>query len=241
VGVAVVAAWLAGRTRDVPLVTSLLGGIAGGSISYGGQHLMGLGKPWLRFTGLEVTAVGASIARNVRGGQPPLAELTFPVFPLYVRVRPGDPNPVNVRLSLMTLVSAGQFAARHRVAPDLWQSLSSGGLVFPVAADRVGCHVVENGQCIVEVAGQHRFGAVAFAEQGTYCLDHELAHLGQDVRDVVLFALPASDWVLSHSGAFGRWLGRFLVLDVVRPITFLNESLDSNALGCAAAASTNAK
>ena len=53
---------------------------------------------------------------------------------------------------------------------------------------------------------------------------HETVHLAQHTRDAVLAAIPASDAALERLGPRGRTLSRFLVVDVIMPLRFIDES-----------------
>ncbi len=48
-------------------------------------------------------------------------------------------------------------------------------------------------------------------------------HLAQQSRDVILHAVPSSDAALAKLGAPGRVLSRFLVVDVMLPLRFIDE------------------
>jgi len=54
---------------------------------------------------------------------------------------------------------------------------------------------------------------------------HESVHVAQEVRDQILFADGASDALLSHAGGVGRRTSKWLVVDVVRPLAFLDAGL----------------
>jgi len=68
--------------------------------------------------------------------------------------------------------------------------------------------------------GHHVVGALTGAARPTQSAvrqTYELGRAAQDVRDVVLHAVPASDFVLRSHPA-GRWLARFIVIDLVLPL-----------------------
>ncbi len=233
VGTATISSWVQGRFGKAGLPRVVLGGLAGGSLMYGGQRLIGTGLPGLRFVGLQTVAVGASVARNVGTGHAPWAELTFPVFPLYVQVRPVRPAgtaPVRVRASAVALGGLVHTAREFHRWPDWKESLIAGMPVFSLPTARLdGCAEYDQaGRCIQGVVGHHVFGAVAYATEPEHftarnVLTHELGHTAQDVRDAVLHAVPASDFVL-NSDPVGRVIARFLVIDVVLPLNILSRA-----------------
>ncbi len=230
VGTATLSGWLQGRFGKVGAVRALLGGVAGGTMMYGGQRLIGTGRPGLRFAGLQTVALGASVARNLGTGHPPWAELTFPVFPLYVQVRPGGGPHVSVRASAVAIGGIIHSAREFHRWPDWKESVLAGMPVFSVPVQRLnGCARYDgSGRCVEAVVGHHVFGSVAYATGSEHftprnVLTHELGHAAQDVRDAVLHAVPASDFVL-RSDPVGRVLARFLAIDVVLPLNVLSHA-----------------
>jgi len=219
-----------GRFGKHGLPRALLGGLVGGSLMYGGQRLIGTGLPGLRFAGLQTVAAGASVARNLGTGQPPWAELTFPVFPLYVQVHPARDPHVSVRASVVGIGGIVHSVREFHRWPDWSESVLAGMPVFRVPAERLqGCAQYDRaGQCTEGVVGHHVFGAIAFADHPGHftarnVVTHELGHAAQDVRDAVLHAVPASDLVL-RSDPLGRVLARFLVIDVVLPLNLVSHA-----------------
>src|SRR3954466_11013640 len=59
-----------------PLRTALVNGLFGGSLMGTGMELVGTESPPARFAGLQLTAVGASVARNAANGTPILSDIT---------------------------------------------------------------------------------------------------------------------------------------------------------------------
>jgi hypothetical protein len=102
------------------------------------------------------------------------------------------------------------------------------------AQEYLYCREHDGVGCVAEVPGQHVFGGVAFATRGEACLSHEFGHVAQDIRDAVLFAVPASDYLLDHAGAPGRWLGRYLVLDAALPLMLVNSAAGEFPMTCGA-------
>lgn len=231
VGTATVSGFVQGRTRHVSLRRVIAGGVAGGSLMYAGQRLVGTGEPALRFVGLQSVALGASVARNLGTGRGPLDELTFPVFPLYVqRVRGAEPE-WGARLSLVAAAGVVRTVREFKVWPDWRESLLAGLPVFQVPQSRLGTCTSygPRGECLGGMLGHHLLGALVYAgrpEQTTVqdILTHELGHSAQDIRDVVLHAVPASDFVLRRH-PLGRWLARFVVVDVALPLSFASRTV----------------
>ncbi len=230
VGTATLSSWLQGRFGRVGAARALVGGLAGGSLMYGGQRLIGTGRPGLRFAGLQTVALGASVARNLGTGHPPWAELTFPVFPLYVQVHPTGSPHVSVRVSAVAIGGIVHTVHEFHQWPDWSESVLAGMPVFRVPGQKLqGCAEYDGaGRCLEAVVGHHVFGALAYAAGPEHytprnVLTHELGHAAQDVRDAVLHAVPASDFVL-RSDPVGRVLARFVVIDVVLPLNVLSHA-----------------
>jgi len=221
-GVATVSGWIQGRPSGQPLRRALAGGLAGGTLVFVGQRMIGTGEPHLRGLALQTAAVGTSVTRNIAVGDPPFSELNFILLPFYVRVRPHDASKVSVRVSAVGLVQAVRAGRRYRTWPTLGQSLETGALVFRVEGDVLECM---SPACTVGAVGQHRYGNFAYAIDGDACLRHETLHLLQDVRDAGLHALPASDWALRRSGPIGRFLSRFVVLDAFLPLSWAGSNI----------------
>ena len=229
VGTVTLSALLQGRARAVPVKRAILGGLAGGSLIYAGQRLVGTGEPALRLAGLQTVAVGASLARNLGTGRGALDELTFPVFPFYLQLRQTERPTWSVRLSVAAVAGIVHTAREHRVWPEWRESLLAGMPVFAIQDSRLApCDgYTPGGECVV--LGHHVVGAVAYAARPTKTtvrdvLTHELGHAAQDMRDVVLHAVPASDFVL-RSHPVGRWIARFLVVDVVLPLNMVSRAV----------------
>lgn len=230
VSTATLSALVQGRARDVSPLRALVGGVVGGSTMYLGQRLVGTGCPALRFAGLQTVATGASVARNLGTGQSPFAMLTFPVFPLYVQVRPRGGPHLSVRASAVAIGGIVHTAHEFGAWPDWRESLLAGMPVFAVREGRLGgcLEYSRVGQCVSGVVGHHVFGAVAYASRPNQysarnVLTHELGHAAQDVRDAVLHAVPASDYVLG-TDRVGRFIARFVVVDVALPLNVVSRA-----------------
>ena len=211
-----------------PLRIALAKGVLGGSLMSGGMELIGTQSRGLRFAGLQLTAVGASVARNADARVPLLSDVTLPLYPLYVRVRPSDAAPITARVSVMSaarLVSVMTGGDRARV--DWVETVATGAPVLRSPRWRL-----PSSSCPHPCEGafaQHNAGVVIYsASAGTdYDLErtlaHESLHLAQQTRDAILDAIPASDAALARSGAPGRFVSRFFVVDALMPLRLIDE------------------
>jgi len=230
VWVGAVTAALRAQRRGAPVMRAALAGAAGGAVTAAGQRLIGVGPAGLRLAGLQLTAVGANVARNAGDGVPVFSDVVLPVYPLYLRIRPGAPRPVRVRVSAMALRGLVAIVAQpqNRVRLDVRESVRAGAPVFrsplgALALGRDGPADCADERCVV---GLHFTGAVVYAG-GTdprvsaargETLRHEAGHLAQFARDAVLFGFPASDRILTAGGRAGRWARGWLAADVALPL-----------------------
>lgn len=228
VGTATASALLQGRLHRVPVTRAIVAGLAGGSVMYTGQRLVGTGEPSLRFAGLQTVAFGASLTRNLGTGRGPIDEVTFPIFPAYVQIRPASHPHVTVRASVVAIGGIVHTAREFHRWPDWRQSMLAGMPVFEVDRLRLGPCVQYDrfNRCIGGMIGHHVFGAITFTDRndvfsGRNVLTHELGHAAQDVRDAVLHAVPVSDDVL-HALPIARTLSRFIVVDLALPLQFVS-------------------
>ena len=211
-----------------PIGTTLRKGLIGGSLMSAGMELVGTQSSGTRFVGLQLTALGANITRNADAGVPMLSDVTLPIYPFYVRVRPSAQHPVTARVSTLSAVRlASIMTDGRRPSIDWTQTLATGAPVFRSPRWRL-----PSASCPPPCDGafaQHNAGMIVYsASAGTdYDLDrslaHESLHLAQQTRDMVLHAIPASDAVLTRLGDRGRRISRFLVADVMQPLRFIDE------------------
>jgi hypothetical protein len=211
-----------------PVRVALAKGLLGGSLMSGGMELIGTESRSARFAGLQLTAVGASVARNADARAPLWSDITLPLYPFYVRVRPQASRPVTARLSVMSaarLASVMTSGSRPRV--DWRETFATGAPVLSSPRWRL-----PSSSCPAPCEGafaQHNAGVVVYsASAGTdydlrRSLAHESLHLAQQTRDAVLDAIPMSDAALGRLGSGGRSLSRFLVLDVLMPLRVIDE------------------
>jgi hypothetical protein len=211
-----------------PIRSAVAKGMLGGSMMSAGMQLIGTESPAARFAGLQLTAVGASVTRNADNGTPVFSDVTLPLYPFYVRVQPGGPRPVTARLStLSTIRLVSVLAGSNRPSIDWSSTLTTGAVVLRSPRWRLpsaSCTAVCEGSF-----AQHNAGVIVYsASAGTdydlrRTLAHESVHLAQQTRDAVLHAVPASDAALSRLGSPGRAIARFLVVDVMLPLRFIDE------------------
>jgi hypothetical protein len=213
----------------MPMRAALTRGLVGGSLMSAGMELVGTESANARIAGVQLAAVGASVSRNADAGAPMFSDVTLPVYPFYVRIRPGSPNPVTARLSVMSavrLTSVLTRAGRPRV--DWSATFATGAPVLASPRWRL-----ESTSCPPPCAGsfaQHNAGVIVYsASAGTdydlrRTLAHETIHVVQHTRDAVFHAIPASDAVLTRAGRTGRLLSRFLVADILLPMRFIDEA-----------------
>jgi len=211
-----------------PVRVALAKGLLGGSLMSAGMELIGTESRAARFAGLQLTAVGASVARDVDAGTPLLSDVTLPIYPFYVRVQPQAPHPVTARLSVMSAARlAAVMTGGSRPSVDWRETFVTGAPVLRSPEWRL-----PSSSCPPPCGGsfaQHNAGLVIYsASAGTdydlqRTLAHESVHLAQQTRDAVLAAIPSSDAALERLGPGGRTISRFLVIDVVMPLRFIDE------------------
>jgi len=211
-----------------PVRVALVKGLLGGSLMSAGMELIGTESRAARFAGLQLTAVGASVARDVDAAAPLLSDVTLPIYPFYVRVQPQAPHPVTARLSVLSAVRlASVMTSGSRPRVDWRETLITGAPILRSPQWRL-----PSSSCPSPCGGsfaEHNAGLVIYSSSaGTdydlqRTLAHESVHLAQQTRDAVLAAIPASDAALDRLGPGGRTLSRFLVVDVIMPLRFIDE------------------
>lgn len=235
-GVALAQALLS--SGDVSPGEAFVKGAFGGALMHGGQRMVGSDRRGLRLLGAQTVAVGASMSRNAGAGAPLASELTLPFYPFYLHLRPGSESPVSVRLSAAATASLAwalvvereEYARsynrghRYRVSFDWKETLLTGAPVF--RTDHSVIHTDRGDR-----AGMHRLGTTWYTTGGRRpsqvraVLAHEGIHLTQFSRDAILFGVPAGDAVLEALGGPFARLRRVLALDLLLPMTVLNEGL----------------
>ena len=230
VWVGAVTAGVRAQRRGAPVLRAALAGAAGGAMTAAGQRLIGVGPAGWRLGWLQLTALGANVARNAGDGVPVLSDVVLPVYPLYIRIQPGAPRRVRVRVSAMALRGLVAVVAQpqNRARLDLRESVRAGAPVFRSPRGALGFGRDGPADCADDrcVVGLHFTGAVVYArgsdprarEMRAETLRHEAGHLAQFARDGVLFGFPASDRILSAGGRAGRWARGWLAADVALPL-----------------------
>lgn len=208
--------------------TAVAKGLLGGSLMSTGMELIGTESPSTRFAGLQLTAVGASVARNADNRAPLLSDVTLPIYPLFVRVRPGTSTPITARLSVMSTARlASLLSGGHKPSIDWGATMATGAPVLQSPRWRL-----PSKSCPPPCEGsfaQHNAGVIVYsASAGTdydlrRTLAHESLHLAQQTRDALLDAIPASDAALGHLGTVGHSISRFVVLDFLMPLRIVDE------------------
>ena len=208
--------------------TALAKGLLGGSLMSTGMELIGTESPSTRFAGLQLTAIGASVIRNADNRAPLLSDVTLPIYPLYVRVRPGTATPITARLSVVSTARLASLLSGGRKPSLDWSAtMATGAPVLRSPRWRL-----PSTSCPPPCEGsfaQHNAGVIVYsASAGTdydlrRTLAHESLHLAQQTRDAVLDAIPASDAALGRLGTGGRSISRLFVLDFLMPLRFVDE------------------
>ena len=205
---------------------ALIGGTAGGLVTYGGLRLVGESTP-LRVPGLMLTGLGASLSRNAAAGVPALSRVVLPMPLGSLEVGLGDSVRTRYRFSASSLLMTSLVALGRPSGASLniGQSLSS---FTPVFVARSGLHDVGSSEH-APAAGQQWRRVILLSEQSKKpwesVLRHESVHVAQEVRDEILFATDIGDALLARGGAIGRRLSGVMSLDVVRPLNLLDIGL----------------
>ncbi len=201
---------------------ALIGGAAGGLVTYGGMRLIGESTP-LRVPGLMLTGLGASLSRNAGAGVPALSRVVLPMPLGSLELGLGDSVRTRYRVSASSLLmtSIVALARPSGASLDVGQSLASWTPVFVASS---GLHDI--GSEHAPAAGQQWRRVILLSEQSIKpreaVLRHESVHVAQEVRDEILFANDIGDALLARGGAIGRRLSRVMSFDVVRPIGLLD-------------------
>src|SRR5690242_15285097 len=216
---AAVRAWHGHRSvRD-----ALLGGTAGGLVTYGGMRMVGASTP-LRVPGLMLTGVGASLSRNAAAGVPALSRVVLPMPLGSLELGMGDSFHARYRLSASSLLMTSYVALRRPdgASLDLGRSLTS---FTPVFMTNGGLKVVGS-STNADAAGQQFRRVILLSEQSHKPLEsvlrHESVHVAQELRDEILFSTDIGDALLPRAGRIGKGLSRVMSFDIVRPLNLLD-------------------
>ncbi len=202
---------------------ALLGGTAGGLVTYGGMRMVGASTP-LRVPGLMLTGLGASLSRNAAAGVPALSRVVLPMPLGSLELGLGDSFHARYRVSASSLLMTS-FVALHRpsgASLDLGRSLAS---LTPVFVTGGGLHVVGS-STNADAAGQQFRRVILLSEQSNKpwesVLRHESVHVAQELRDEILFSTDIGDALLPKAGSIGKSLSRVMSFDIVRPLNLLD-------------------
>ena len=206
---------------------ALIGGTAGGLVTYGGMRLIGESTP-LRVPGLMLTGIGASLSRNAAAGVPALSRVVLPMPLGSLELGLGDSGVrtrYRVSASSLLMTSLVALGRPSGTSLDLGKSLAS---LTPVFVTRSGLRAVgtsEEGSA----AGQQFRRVILLSEQSHKPLDavlrHEAVHVAQELRDEILFSTDIGDALLARGGTVGKRLSGVMSLDLVRPLNLLDGGL----------------
>jgi hypothetical protein len=226
---------------DGDVLAAFAQGAVGGAVTWSGQRLIGDGRPAFRLPGVQVAALGANLTRNAARGVPAFSDLILPVYPVYLRIRPGAEDPFSVRVSGLAVASlawASLGADRFRADLDWRESLFTGGPVFRSSVSHLypsgplpSASCFNGNGCDDAVAGIHWLGTSIYTTGGRSeaasrrIIAHETIHLTQVHRDAILFGVPASDALFAHMEGPFAWIGEVFVIDAFLPMTGLNHAL----------------
>jgi len=203
--------------------SALLGGTAGGLVTYGGMRMIGESTP-LRVPGLMLTGLGASLSRNAGAGVPPLSRVVLPMPLGSLELGLGESVHARYRVSASSLLMTSYVALTRPsgASLDIGKSLAS---LTPVFMTRGGLRVLGSSEHAA-AAGQQFRRVIMLSEQSNKPLEsvlrHEAVHVGQEARDEILFATDIGDALLARGGTIGRGLSRVMSLDVVHPLNLLD-------------------
>jgi hypothetical protein len=216
---AAVRAWHGHRS----IRSALLGGTAGGLVTYGGMRMVGESTP-LRLPGLMLTGLGASLSRNAAAGVPALSRVVLPMPLGSLELGMGDTFHARYRFSASSLLMTSYVAlARPDGASlNLGKSLAS---LTPVFVTTGGLKVVGS-STNADAAGQEFRRVVLLSARSNKpweaVMRHEAVHVAQEARDEILFGTDIGDALLAKGGAIGKGVSRFMSLDLVRPLNLLD-------------------
>ena len=219
---AAVRAWHGHR----PVRTALIGGTAGGLVTYGGMRMIGESTP-LRVPGLMLTGLGASLSRNAGAGVPALSRVVLPMPLGSLELGLGHSARTRYRFSASSLLMTSLVALGRPsgTSLDLGKSLAS---LTPVFVTRSGLRVV-GASGDAAAAGQQFRRVILLSEQSHKPLEsvlrHESVHVAQELRDEILFSTDIGDALLARGGAIGKGLSRVMSFDIVRPLNLLDGGL----------------
>jgi hypothetical protein len=206
--------------------TALIGGTGGGLVTYGGMRLIGESTP-LRVPGLMLTGLGASLSRNAGAGVPALSRVVLPMPLGSLELGLGESVHARYRVSASSLLMTSYVALARPsgTSLDIGKSLASW---TPVFMARGGLQVIGSSEH-ASAAGQQFRRVIMLSERSNKPLEavlrHESVHVGQEVRDEILFATDIGDALLARGGTIGRRLSRVMSLDVVHPLNLLDAGI----------------
>lgn len=118
------------RLRGVSFQDGFTRGSLGGATSYAGRRLGASSFAGAGLLGREVSAVGASVARNAAGARPSLERVLLPIGPVHLYVSGSASPHVHAKLNLRSAAWTVAAALRPELRFDPGRSLSAGAPVF---------------------------------------------------------------------------------------------------------------
>lgn len=194
--VAGVVAGLLGRWDGRPFWPTIGRGAVGGAIMFAGKRIAASDRPWSGFAARQISAMGASIARNAAFGSGLLDTLIVPVGPVRLHVSVEHRRVTDFRVDLEEVAWAAYGLASDRFEFDASETFRTGAIAF--TAHEPWDH-----------SGQVAFGRAA---PGTVFLarsavaenrgvrTHELVHVTQIDYLKLVLGLPLEGWLSRRAG-----------------------------------------
>ena len=113
--------------------SSVAKGLLGGSLMSAGMELIGTESPVDALRGASADCRRRERRAQRRCGVPVFSDVTLPIYPFYVRMRPGSPTPVTARVSAVSAVRLASVMTRSRERIDWRADGRDGRTGVPVA------------------------------------------------------------------------------------------------------------
>jgi hypothetical protein len=170
----------------------LLGGAAGGAVTYVGKEVATWDGSRLGLLGRELAAVGTSVTRAAAFGSGLLDTLILPVGPVRLRLTPSELRRTTIRVDAEELIWIAYAATSDRYRFHAARSLSTGAFVF----SRRTASLVDDGARITRIKGEAASGIMWLHEQFLEeTLPHEAVHIIQIDQVKALAGLPLEGWI----------------------------------------------
>jgi hypothetical protein len=195
--------------RDGSFSEGFARGALGGALSYGGRRLAVEDFWGAGLLGRQVSALGASVARNASEGRPILSRFFVPLGPVSLHVQRGADASVRAKVDVYDATWLAAALLDERLEFDASASLSAGAPVFRTPRHELGSgdeHL--NG---IAVGGLIVLGRSAANLSRHDVLAHERVHVLQHDFSQELWGDPLETWV------GGKIPGGGVVLRFIRP------------------------